>query len=235
VDDPLGRLAEILEEVGIEYALIGGHAVNAWVEPRFTADIDVTIEAAVAPIERLAAALQREGFTLAGEHGADPVAGPDFLRFVSDDGRVVLEFQAAKTELQDAVIRWATSDSRGLRVATPEDRIVLKLIANRTKDQIDLLGLCALPELDWAYVERWASEWRAQVLRVVALHRAFREYFDQTWTDYLRTVRLNTAHRDLLVADPAQVSFTVIAGRHGFYHLGRFAGEPPRETFARGH
>jgi hypothetical protein len=160
MDDALGRLAEILEAVGIEYALIGGHAVNAWLEPRFTADIDVTIEAAVARIERLGAALKREGFAPAGEHGADPVAGPDFLRFVSDDGHVVLEFQAAKTELQEEVIRRARSDGRALRVATPEDLIVLKLIANRAKDQIDLLGLCALPDLDWAYIERWASEWR---------------------------------------------------------------------------
>jgi hypothetical protein len=57
LDDPLGALAELLEEAGIEYALIGGHAVNAWVEPRFTADIDVTIEAGVAQMERLTAVL----------------------------------------------------------------------------------------------------------------------------------------------------------------------------------
>lgn len=54
MDDPLGALAGILEEAGIEYALIGGHAVNAWVEPRFTADIDLTIEAGVAQMRQLA-------------------------------------------------------------------------------------------------------------------------------------------------------------------------------------
>jgi hypothetical protein len=37
---------------------------------------------------------------------------------------------------------------------TPEDLIVMKLIAHRPKDRIDLLGLVALPGLDWSYVER---------------------------------------------------------------------------------
>ena len=64
LDDPLGALAEILEEAGVAYALIGGHAVNAWVEPRFTADIDVTIEAGVAQMERLTAVLERAGLTI---------------------------------------------------------------------------------------------------------------------------------------------------------------------------
>ena len=46
-----------------------------------------------------------------------------------------------------------------MRVATVEDLIVLKLIADRTKDQADLEGLLALGALDWAYVERWATTW----------------------------------------------------------------------------
>jgi len=35
----------------------------------------------------------------------------------------------------------------------------MKLIANRPKDQLDLLGLLGLDGIDWAYVEAWASEW----------------------------------------------------------------------------
>jgi hypothetical protein len=36
---------------------------------------------------------------------------------------------------------------------------VLKLIADRPKDRQDLLGLVALPDLDWAHIERWSAEW----------------------------------------------------------------------------
>jgi hypothetical protein len=55
------------------------------------------------------------------------------------------------------MIRRARLSPTGLRVATPEDIIVLKLIADRYKDAKDLLLLCALPHLSWAYIERWAD------------------------------------------------------------------------------
>ncbi len=44
-------------------------------------------------------------------------------------------------------------------MATPEDLIVMKLIADRPKDAVDLLGLVRLPSLDWQYVERWTAAW----------------------------------------------------------------------------
>lgn len=159
MDDPLGTLAEVLAEARIEYALIGGHAVNAWVEPRFTADIDVTMTAGAPQLDRLTAALARRGFTIVAQYGEEQPSGPDFVRFESKDPRIILEFQSAKTRLQEDVIRRAHQDARGLRVATPEDLIVLKLIAHRPKDRIDLIGLCALPDLDWAYIEGCAAEW----------------------------------------------------------------------------
>jgi len=159
VDDPLGLLAEVLSENEIDYAVIGGHAVNAWVEPRFTADIDVTIAASASDLDNIKAAFKRRGFTIAVEYGTEQASGPDFIRFTMSDSRIVLEFQVAKTRLQDDIIHRAHQDSRGLRIASPEDLIVLKLIANRPKDQIDLIQLCALPDLDWDYMAGCAAEW----------------------------------------------------------------------------
>ena len=40
---------------------------------------------------------------------------------------------------------------------------------------------------------------------------------------YLRHIRLDRAHHDLLDADPATVTVTTIAARWGFPHPGRFA------------
>ena len=72
---------------------------------------------------------------------------------------ITLEVQTAKTDFQREVVRRAAVSDDGVRVASPEDLIVLKLIANRPKDQVDLLALAALGDLDWAYVERWADAW----------------------------------------------------------------------------
>ena len=43
MQDVLSVLARVLRQVGLSHALIGGHAVNAWLEPRFTADIDLAV------------------------------------------------------------------------------------------------------------------------------------------------------------------------------------------------
>lgn len=151
-------IARILEAAGVSYAIIGGHAVNVWLEPRFTADIHITVAARGDDLARLRDEFERANYALERQFGADLSSGPDFARWVSSEGDVV-EVQVAKTDLQREVVRRAVVAETGARVATPEDLIVLKLIADRAKDRIDLEGLVALDGLDWAYVEAWAREW----------------------------------------------------------------------------
>ena len=115
-------------------------------------------------INRLRSLLFDRGFIVDAEYGGEQPSGPDLTRFVSQNPKVIFEFQAAKTELQESVVHRASTDDRGVRVATAEDLIVLKLIANRSKDQIDLDQLCKLPDLDWEYIERWATEWELSEL-----------------------------------------------------------------------
>ena len=156
---PILVLAGLLDREDIPYALIGGHAVNTLLEPRLTRDIDVTVVAGAEGIGRLRAALAAEGFVLERAFGVELPSGPDFMRFVCEP--VVVEVQTAKTRYQHDVVRRATSQS-GVRIASPEDLIVLKLIADRPKDQEDLRGLARLASIDWGYVERCAEEWGMQ-------------------------------------------------------------------------
>jgi len=150
-------LRRALDKADIEYVVIGAHAVNAWVEPRFTADFDITVQADSAALQRLADALADEGYS-ADAQGDELPSGPDFVRFTTDDDSISLEVQVAKTEFQrQAIERAATPDD--LRVATVEDLLVMKLIAYRPKDRADLAGLVTVPDVDWSYVERWAEEW----------------------------------------------------------------------------
>jgi len=151
-------VARVIEEAGLPYAIIGGHAVNAWLEPRFTADVDITVVADGLGLAALDAAFREAGYSLTREYGAELPSGPDFVRWVSVEGDVA-EVQLAKTDFQREVVRRAVQNESGARVASPEDLIVLKLIADRAKDRIDLQGLAALPDIDWAYVEGWAREW----------------------------------------------------------------------------
>jgi AraC-like DNA-binding protein len=72
---------------------------------------------------------------------------------------------------------------------------------------------------------------------VRAVQVAFRRHLDTTPTEYLRRVRLERAHHDLLAADPARESVAAVAYRWGFPSPSRFAaryrrayGVPPGHT-----
>lgn len=61
-------------------------------------------------------------------------------------------------------------------------------------------------------------------LTVRALELGFRRALDETPHQYLRRIRLDRAHRELLAADPDDgTTVTEIATRWGFLHTGRFA------------
>jgi AraC-like DNA-binding protein len=59
---------------------------------------------------------------------------------------------------------------------------------------------------------------------VRTLQAAFQRYMGTTPMSYLRAVRLERAHEDLLAADPHETTVADVAYRWGFPHPGRFAG-----------
>lgn len=78
-----------------------------------------------------------------------------------------LEVRIAKTAFQRerscGAPREAALPGSRRPIATPEDLIVLKFIAKRPKDHVDLLELVQRDALDWPYVERWAAERASQI------------------------------------------------------------------------
>lgn len=172
---PAEGIAEVMDAAGLASALIGGLAVNTWVVPRFTADIDlVVVLAQRGAIAGAEAALLGTGFEYVRRQDLGEPSGPDFIRMQEPSTRAAVDLQVAKTAFQARIVARARIDPSGMvRVATPEDLIVLKLIANRSKDQKDLAELVQLPGIDWDYVEREAAPWG-----VAERLRALRQLFD---------------------------------------------------------
>jgi AraC-like DNA-binding protein len=103
------------------------------------------------------------------------------------------------------------------------------------KRAIDLLH--AHPEKPWTI----AGLAQATGVSSRALQRSFGRSDLPSPMVYLRRLRLNRAHAELTAGCAGSVTVTMIAGRWGFAHLGRFAnqyrqlfGETPSETL-RGH
>lgn len=103
--------------------------------------------------------------------------------------------------------------------------------ATVAKRAIDLMH--AYPETPWST----AKLARATGVSARALQRAFERSDQPSPMAYLRRLRLHRAHTDLAASSPDSVTVTMVAGRWGFMHLGRFAsqyhqlfGETPSET-----
>lgn len=154
-------MAESMRSARLPHALIGGHAVIAWTLPRQTDDYDFIVAADRGSIAHFQRSLEAESLRIFRVQDSGSASGPDFLQLRTVDNTFQIDLQTAKTEYQDLIIERAVVDSEyGISVATPEDLIVLKLLAMRSQDQRDIaVMLEGLDEFDWPYIEHWAEVW----------------------------------------------------------------------------
>ena len=160
---PAVELGRYLAEADLGYALIGGQAVNCWTIPRVTVDYDFVVFADRSAIESVESLLTRLGFQYLRRQDVDEPSGPDFVRMELPGRSLIVDLQTAKTEFQEAIVtRAAIAPGLGTKIATPEDLLVLKLIAARSKDNDDAIRLGKIPDLDWDYVALRADEWQVR-------------------------------------------------------------------------
>jgi hypothetical protein len=124
VEAVLRRLAEDLLELGVSWAVVGGFAVSARAEPRFTRDVDVAVavagdDEAEATIGRLTA----RGYRLIAMTEQDAVGRLATVRLVpagtGDEGDIVVDVLFA---------------SSALKLLARDDE-------SRPQDRVDLLAL----------------------------------------------------------------------------------------------
>ncbi|MCI0339696.1 MAG: DUF6036 family nucleotidyltransferase [Planctomycetales bacterium] len=156
-----------VESAGLPYMVIGGFAVRTWAIPRPTYDADLVVGGDDRAVEALLARLEAAGFEVPTEHKPgfrDRVGGMEKLkatRFASGSLWEVDLFLARGKYLETALSRRRSRriEGKSVWVVAPEDLILLKLGANRRKDQLDVEETLALAaELDMAYLRRWAAE-----------------------------------------------------------------------------
>jgi hypothetical protein len=168
------EIVGVLEALGIDYMLIGGIANAVWGEPRATIDVDVTIavdEPSIpATIDRI------------GKHVRLAVTDP--VSFVSQTRVLPVDTQSgvradlifALLPFEIVALRRARSvrlAGRTVRVVTPEDLIVMKIISERPRDLADAEGLTRrrIRELDLDYLEPLVREMATSLERPEILER----------------------------------------------------------------
>ena len=137
----LAGVARLLDGLRVPYMVIGGFAVTVWGQPRYTADLDLTIHCLV-PERDLIEGLLDSLTPLV----ADP------LQFVRErrvlpartaDGTAVdIVFAGLPYEVA-AIERAVPVEVAGysVRICTAEDLIVHKIISSRPRDREDIRGI----------------------------------------------------------------------------------------------
>jgi hypothetical protein len=160
----------IFNQLAVPYALMGGLAVRAFGVPRPTYDVDVTLALGEEQLPALYDAAEIAGYTVPEAYRkgcVDQMGGMPVVKFriyASESQRSVdVDLFLAHTKYQSTIIeRRIQADVMGLGTAwvvTPEDIILLKLVAGRPRDLGDIEDvrfMCG--ELDGNYMRTWATK-----------------------------------------------------------------------------
>jgi hypothetical protein len=127
------KLKEIAKREGVKFAVIGGLAMHLYGFDRATKDVDFIAE------RRLSLEVKRY-LTFGGERYEIEVEGE----------KIPVDWIIRRDQYKEFYkLAFAESEelSRGFRIITPEWLVILKYIAGRPKDEIDLLWLLQQPGL----------------------------------------------------------------------------------------
>ena len=151
--DALADVLEALAEEGAAAALLGGLAVSAWTEPRFTRDVDLAVAVdSDAAAERLLRALGQRGYRLLAtveQTATDRLATARLLPPGEGPDGMVVDLLFASSGIESEIVAAAAALDIGGRsrvnVARVGHLVALKLLAHdaktRPQDAVDLRAL----------------------------------------------------------------------------------------------
>lgn len=154
------ELADSLNQFQLNYALIGGLAAGYRTHARFTRDVDFLLAVPQITLPPLLEDLSKRGFSF------DRLTA---IREFTQEHMTVLSYHGIRIDLLKPVIPaylhvldHATEENwleHRIRVASAEGLILLKLLAFRTQDQLDIENLAAAHrnDLDVAWIR---TEWQ---------------------------------------------------------------------------
>jgi hypothetical protein len=171
VRDRLLRATAALEREGVPYAVIGGHAVAAWVsrmDPggvRNTPDVDLLVRRC--DLDAVSAALMKSGFVR--QDTAEIVAFLDGPNVKARDA-VHLFFVGEKVRPDDLLPAPDLTESQGderFRVINLEALVRMKLVLFRLKDRVHLRDLIDIGLIDASWVHRFSGELATRLQQIV--------------------------------------------------------------------
>lgn len=163
------KIARILEELNIQYAVTGGYAVSVLGRPRATFDIDIVIELFELKIPSLAKALK----TLSSISELDEAMADDACKreeefnYIHVESGIKIDFWVTKknpiSQLEIKRRIKKIINNQEVFFVSPEDLILSKLRwyqeIESTRQLEDIESVIKIQKrLDWKYIKKWARE-----------------------------------------------------------------------------
>lgn len=166
VVEVLFKSLDLVEALQIPYYVMGGIAARTWGLPRSTFDVDLALSMDTEGVVSFCQGAERAGFSVPEIHlkgFTDTLRGMSkfsvqeagFPRPVEVD-----LFLVSTPYLREAFRRRREVEFEGRRMwmISPEDLVLHKLLAGRTKDFSDIDDILLIQgSLDRAYLEKWAG------------------------------------------------------------------------------
>lgn len=166
LDEVTRDFVGLFERMGVPYAIMGGMAVRIHALPRPTFDVDFTASISREDLPEVYRAVEDLGFSIPAAQAdgwVDAVRGLPVIKFQWFIASHVIDVDVflAETPFQNELLkrrqRHGAEGWEGWFV-TAEDLILLKLLADRPKDRVDIGDILLLqPKLDEAYLREWAG------------------------------------------------------------------------------
>lgn len=162
--DVLGTAVDAFSNPPLPFCLIGALALGAYGKPRATYDIDLLILAEHETCESYVAAVRRHGFAVSERWlEANPMARDVVVRLHHASlPNYPLDLIFATSPLHQSTLNRRSIVTLGTiqaPICSPEDLILLKLLASRPRDFDDVMGVISKPaaRLDLDYLWSWAE------------------------------------------------------------------------------
>jgi len=169
VNERLRKTVRILEEARVPYAVIGGHAVRAWVAQvdeaalRTTRDVDILVRPADLPA--MIAAMTSAGFYHRNTSGLDMfVEDPDAS--ARDAVHVLLVGTVERAGEPNPDIE-PIARANDFQTVALETLVRMKLNAFRRKDQVHLLDMLSLGMIDAAWLDKYPEPLRGRLQQLL--------------------------------------------------------------------
>lgn len=178
--EPLKGLQDLLEHYPNKSLIIGGIAASLLGTPRLTADVDALIILSIADIPELFQRAKKVGFTPRLEDAEEFARKSRVLLLKHVESGISIDISLGLLPFEkEAVANGQTYSLEGvtLQLPTPEDLIIMKAIAHRPKDLLDIQGLIQnQPNLNTDRIRNWVKQF-AELLNKPELWNDIEGYF----------------------------------------------------------